>query len=155
LRSVFSSHGERYVAHNPGSSYAILAMLALTAVVAATGLLLSTGSEAAEELHALAAYGLMAVAAVHVLGVLWHTIRHRENITRSMITGSREGQPDEEIASSRPIAAMAFVAVMTYLGVGLFRNLDESRHETTVPGLGITIQLGEGEDHERGGDERD
>lgn len=148
LRSAFTSRGERYTGHNPGSGYAILAMLLLTLLVVATGLLMSTGSETAEELHSLAAYALLAVAAIHVVGVVWHTIRHRENIARSMITGVREGQPDDAIPSSRPIVALIFVAVVAYLGVGLFRDYDPSTHETRIPIAGAVIHLGEGEDHE-------
>jgi cytochrome b len=145
LRSVFSREGIRYGAHNPGSSYAILAMLILAGVVVATGLLMSTGSEAAEELHAVAAYALLAVAVVHVLGVVWHTIRLRENISRSMVSGLREGEPSEGIASSRPLAAVVFVGIVTVSAIGLFRNYDQSQHETRLPLVGTTIHLGEGE----------
>ena len=147
LKSALTSRGQHYTAHNPGSSYAILAMLILTGVVVATGLLMSTGSEAAEELHVPAVYALMAVAVVHVLGVLWHTIRQRENISRSMITGFREGDPSEAIPSSRPLTAVVFVALIAFLAVGLIRNYDKARDETRLPLVGIAIHLGEGEEH--------
>lgn len=147
LKSVFSRDAKRYGAHNPGSSYAILAMLLFTGVIVVTGLLMSTGNEAAEELHALAAYALVAVAVVHVLGVIWHTIRLRENISRSMVTGMRDGESGDGIASSRPLAAAVFAGVVVFIAFGLFRNYDRAHDETRLPVVGIAIHLGEGEEH--------
>jgi cytochrome b len=145
VKSALTATEPRYVGHNPGSSYAILAMLVLLGVVVATGLLMSSGSEAAEELHSVAAYALLAVVVVHVLGVGWHTIRHRENISLSMITGRKEASPDDAIPSSRPLAALAFVAIIGFLAVGLFRNYDPAKSQTSLPFLNTVIHLGEGE----------
>ncbi len=79
----------RSVGHNAGSSYAIFAMLGLVLVTATTGLMISNGNEAAEDLHEIASYSLMAVVAVHIIGVAWYSLRHKENITLSMFTGTR------------------------------------------------------------------
>ena len=147
LRGAITSTEPRYVGHNPGSSYAILAMLVLLIVVVATGLLMSNGMDEAEEVHSVAAYALLAVVIVHVLGVGWHTIRHRENITMSMITGRREALPAEAIQSGRPLAALVFVAVIGVLAAGLFRNYDKVKNQTQLPFLGTVIHLGEDEDH--------
>jgi cytochrome b len=147
IQGAIARTAPRYVGHNPGSSYAILAMLLLVGVVVTTGLLMSNAVEEAEEVHAIAAYVLLAVVVLHVLGVVWHTIRHRENITLSMITGRREGQPADAIGSSRPLAALAFVALVGFLAVGLFRNYDQANSQTKLPFIGTVIHLGEEEHH--------
>jgi cytochrome bd-type quinol oxidase subunit 2 len=149
VKDAFAGSGQRYVGHNPGSSYAIFAMLALVGLVVTTGLLVSSGNEAAEELHEIASYALLAVIMVHVVGVIWYTVRHRENITLSMITGIKEGSPTEAIRSSRPLAAWVFVAAVGFLAVGLFRNHDRLKGQTKLPILGTVIQL----DGEEGGQE--
>ena len=149
VKDAFAGSGRRYVGHNPGSSYAIFAMLALVGLVVTTGLLVSSGNEATEELHEIASYALLAVIMVHVVGVIWYTVRHRENITLSMITGIKEGSPTEAIRSSRPLAAWVFVAAVGFLAVGLFRNHDRLKGQTKLPILGTVIQL----DEEGGGQE--
>lgn len=143
VQGAFTGRDERHVGHNPGSSYAIFAMLLLSGLTVVTGLMISFGVEAGEELHAASAYTLAAVVAVHVVGVVWYSIRHRENITLSMITGTKEGELKDAISSSHPIVGLVFLASVTLLSVGLFRNFEQSKQQTTIPLLKVVIPLGE------------
>ena len=113
--------------------------------------MISNGNEAGEELHEIASYLLMAVVAVHIVGVVWYSLRHKENITSSMITGCKEASPDDAIKSSRPIVGIVFLLLISFLTVRLFQNYDRATRMTTFPGLGITIPLGESEGSEGGG----
>lgn len=141
LKEALNATGERFIGHNPGSSCSIFAMLLLTCTTVITGLLASNGSEPAEELHGVSAYTLLAVIAIHILGVAWHTIRHRENITLGMLTGMKAGSPSDAIRSSRPVAAVVFAAAIVLLGVGLWRNYDTAKGQTKLPVIGTAIQL--------------
>ena len=141
----------RSIGHNAGSSYAIFAMLGLVLATAVTGLMISNGNEAAEELHEIASYSLMAVVAVHIVGVMWYSLRHKENIALSMLTGCKEASADDAIPSSRPIVGIVFLLLICFLTVRLFRNYDRATGTTTFPGLGITIPPGESEGSEGGG----
>ncbi len=153
VREAVAGSGQRHTGHNPGSSYAIFAMLALVGLVVATGLLVSNGSEAVGELHEIASYALLAVIVVHVAGVVLYTVQRRENITLGMIDGFKEGSPADAISSNRPIAAWALVAAVVLLTAGLFRNYDRSKGITKFPVLGTVIQLGEHEENEQGEEE--
>jgi cytochrome b len=141
----------RSIGHNAGSSYAIFAMLGLVLATAVTGLMISNGNEAAEELHEIASYSLMAVVAVHIVGVVWYSLRHKENISLSMLTGCKEASADDAMPSSRPIVGIVFLLLICFLTVRLFRNYDRATGTTTFPGLGITIPPGESEGSEGGG----
>jgi cytochrome b len=147
LMSALTARGPRYTGHNPASSYAIVAMLVLLGVIVTTGILMTRGFEAAEELHGVFAYALLAVAVVHVLGVAWYSIRHRENISRSMITGFKQGLPEDAITSSRPVVAVAFLALMAVVTIGLLQNYDPAKRQTRVPVVGAVIHLAESESH--------
>ena len=145
----------RSIGHNAGSSYAIYAMLGLVLATAVTGLMISNGNEAAEELHEIASYSLMAVVAVHIVGVVWYSLRHKENITLSMLTGRKEAFATDAIPSSRPIVGIVFLLFVGFLTIRLFQNYDRTTGMTTFPGLGITIPLGESEGSEGGGEDDD
>jgi cytochrome b len=143
IRGALAAKSPRYAGHNPGSAYATFAILILVAVVVATGLLMSTGSEAAEEVHVPAAFALAAAVAVHVVGVLWHTWRHRENLTLTMITGWKEAAAGDAIHSNRPLVALLFLVVIAVMTGSLFRNYDRATGRTKLPIAGTAIQLGE------------
>lgn len=157
LRSELVGPGQRHGGHNPGSAWAIFAMLGLMAILAATGVMLGLGNEGVKEFHELCAYAMVALVAIHLLGVAIHTIRHRENITASMIHGRKQAASNEAIASPRPIAAAILLAIVIAWGVGLVRNYQPSTESTTLPMLGVSLRLGEVEHeqpreqhHERG-----
>jgi cytochrome b len=137
--------GKRHIGHNPGSAYAIFAMLALLMVLAITGVLMSQGNETFEEVHEVSAYALVGVAAAHVLGVASHTLRHRENISASMIHGRKRAEPQDAIASARPVAAVVFLVITGALCIGLVRNYNPSTQTTVIPFIGTAMQLGEAE----------
>lgn len=156
MRYVFgalSGSEPRSIGHNAGSSYAIFAMLGLVLATAVTGLMISNGNEGAEELHEIASYSLMAVVVFHIVGVVWYSLRHKENITLSMLTGSKEASAADAIPASRPIVGIVFFLFVGFLTIRLFQNYDRTTGTTTFPGLGIKIPLGESEGSESGGDD--
>lgn len=156
FRGVLNGSGRRHVAHNPASAYAIVVMIALTIMVIASGVLQANGFEPAEEVHEIATYALLAVAAVHVAGVVIHTRRFRENITLSMITGVKEADESDAIASARPLAGAALLVILGLFAAGVFANYDAATEKTRLPLVGTVISLGEIEagSHERSGSHR-
>jgi cytochrome b len=67
------------------------------------------GGEWLEEVHEALATGMLAVAAVHVAGVVVSSLAHRENLLRSMLTGLKQGRPDEAIANARPLVLVVLL----------------------------------------------
>jgi cytochrome b len=153
LRSAFSGSGQRYVGHNPGSSYAIFTMLILTGMAVLTGLMMSFGMEVGEELHEASSYALLGVVAVHMVGVLLYSPRHRENISLSMITGTKVGDRNESIPSSQPITGIEFLMAVAVITGGLLRNYDQSSRQTRLPFVNTIVPLGEGADGIGAGDD--
>jgi cytochrome b len=147
LHGAVRKTAPRYAGHNPGSAYATFAILALLCVLIGSGLLMSTGSEAAEEIHEPAVYALAAMVVIHIAGVAWHSWRHRENLTATMISGQKWANNEDAIWSSRPVAAAVFAVAVAAVTIGLYRNYDAKRHETALPFVGTTIHLGEGDEH--------
>ena len=149
LKAAFAGVSPGQVGHNPGSAYAIFAMLALVLGISVTGILLARGSEGLGEAHEAMSYALVAVVVTHVLGVGYYTLRHRENITLSMVSGKKDCEPSYAIASARPIAAAVFLGLLGAWSVGLVRNYDAAAKTTTLPCSGAKLQLGENAKHEK------
>lgn len=148
--SALVSKTKLYAGNNPGSAVAALLMFLLVPALFFTGI--AFGAEASEELHEPLAWALLGVIVMHLAGLTWHTIRHRENIALGMITGKKLGKPEDAIAS--PNAVWGFVILLlSGLWIGaLFANHNAQAGTVKLPGIGVTVNLGE---NESGGDEQE
>jgi cytochrome b len=83
----------RYLGHNPLGGAMAAAMMAALLGVCWLGWQLTIEAhwqaEAYKEIHEAAAYGLLGMVGLHLLGVLWTSASHRENLIRAMITGRK------------------------------------------------------------------
>jgi cytochrome b len=93
LRLARAGHVPRYLGHNPAGGAMVIALMAMIGGIGLTGHLLTTatwwGSEAMEGLHELLVNGTIGLIALHVLGNLFSSRLHHENLTLSMITGTK------------------------------------------------------------------
>jgi cytochrome b len=107
VKDVLILRAPRYLGHNPaGGAMAVILLLSLTITVVAglmlygadkglgplAGLLLDS-SEAAihsiEEVHEFFANLTLLLVVGHLVGVIWESLLHRENLARAMITGRK------------------------------------------------------------------
>jgi cytochrome b len=139
----------RWVGHNPGSSWVAALVFAGVVGLAVTGVLMSWGSEAAEEVHEVLAWSTMATVGVHLAGLAWHTLRHREPIGLAMVDGRREDEPRIALSSARAVPALVMLVLTGAWAGGLARGYDPAAGTIRVPVLGLTVG-GEGEGGEGG-----
>jgi cytochrome b len=92
-RAVLTGQESRCLGHNPVGAWMIVALLANVALVGASGWLYTTdrfwGVEWVEELHAALADILLWLVALHVAGVLYASLHHRENLIAAMWHGRK------------------------------------------------------------------
>ena len=92
-RRVLARQEERHVGHNPLGGWMIVALLGTVVLVGASGWLATTdrywGVEWVQDLHEVLADVLAALAALHVAGVAYSSLRHGENLVGAMITGRK------------------------------------------------------------------
>ena len=111
IRGLLSGRPDHTAGHNPAGGLAIVALLALTLLAGASGWLVyqDIGGGVVEELHEGFSNALLAVALLHVAGMVVGSLAHGENLVRSMLTGFKRGTADEAIAFARPMAAVVLV----------------------------------------------
>ncbi|XAH23655.1 cytochrome b/b6 domain-containing protein [Xylophilus sp. GW821-FHT01B05] len=89
----------RYLGHNPLGGWMVLALLGCVAAASVTGWLYTTdmfwGMAWLELLHRGLAWGVLVLVALHIAGVLFTSLRHRENLVAAMLSGrKRSGAPE-------------------------------------------------------------
>jgi cytochrome b len=102
LRAIARGRQARYLGHNPAGGAMIAALLATLAAVCFTGWLLTTdafwGTVTMEIVHETLTNIALVLIAAHVVGVAVASIRHRENLVRSMFTGYKSAPRPDDVA---------------------------------------------------------
>lgn len=93
LRDLLRRREPRHIGHNPaGAVMMILLMLLLTGVCLSgwmMGLDAFWGEDWLQEVHGTLANAIMVLALVHAAAAIFESLRHRENLVLSMVTGRK------------------------------------------------------------------
>jgi cytochrome b len=92
-RALLGGREPRTLGHNPLGGWMIIALLVTATIVGASGWLYTTdrfwGVEWVETLHRRSTNVLWTLVGLHVAGVLYTSLRHRENLAGSMLHGRK------------------------------------------------------------------
>jgi cytochrome b len=93
MRAMVAGREPRYLGHNPAGGAMVVALLLTVAGTAMTGWLQTTdafwGSSVMEEIHETLASLILVLVAAHLVGVTLASMRHDENLARSMVDGRK------------------------------------------------------------------
>ena len=100
-RALRRGQERRYLGHNPLGGWMVLALLACVAGLSLTGWLFYTdafwGDAALLGLHQALAWTLLALVVLHLAGVVFTSLRHRENLALAMLSGSKRGPAENDV----------------------------------------------------------
>ena len=127
LSHVRGAHPSGY-GHNPLGALMVYALLGLVAVLALSGVwtlggvvrqgplaafTTYTNGRTAKDIHEIIAWIIIAMAGLHVGGVIFESWREKENLARSMVTGRKRVRNDATPnRAMRPLAAALSVVVI-------------------------------------------
>ena len=101
LGSIAASGERRFLGHNPAGGAMILALLAGIVFVVFTGCLMTTdtfwGETWLQRTHSILAHGFVVLIALHLGGVAAASLRHRENLVRAMIVGTKRAAEANDV----------------------------------------------------------
>jgi cytochrome b len=112
LASLLRLEPEHHVGHNPAGGWAIVVLLVLAILSGLSGWAIynDIGGDLFEEVHEGLTAAMLTVVFIHLAGVVSGSLLHGENLVRAMLTGHKQGSPEEAIPSARPLAAIVLLA---------------------------------------------
>ena len=118
VTSLLKRQPEHHTGHNPAGGWAILLLLTLGLLSGISGWAAynELGGDWLKDLHEGLASSMLAVVVVHLIGVISGSWMHRENLVRAMLTGIKQGNANEAIRSTRPLAAMVLLVWVALAG---------------------------------------
>lgn len=101
LRDIVRGRERRFVGHNPAGGAMIVALLLAVVIQVTTGWLATTdmffGVDWIEEVHGFASKLILVMIALHGLGVVIASWRHRENLPLAMLTGRKRPAAGDDV----------------------------------------------------------
>ena len=91
IKTALTASPPRYLGHNPAAAVMIVTLMISLATITLSGWMQTTdaywGVGWVQELHRWAVNGLLGLVVIHATAVVFESIRHGENLIKSMVTG--------------------------------------------------------------------
>jgi cytochrome b len=154
VSGLFRGRGDADLGHNPLGAVAVVILLSLTAATVWTG---AFGGEAAEELHEVIGWTLLAMIALHMVAVVVMSVIERENLARAMITGDKPAVCHPGAVDAKPPGALgAVLALLVIAGTAYailrydpsaftLRSADAFEHRADAVAADVLDQQEDGE----------
>ena len=135
LKDIRHGRVEREAGHNSLGSWMVVALIAVVGFIVSTGLVVLGGQfkqgplksllsfatgGSIRELHETAAIVLLVLVGFHIAGAIFESLRTRENLPRSMITGNKRAGFAHPLATvrSRPVTSLLAVVLLAAVVAG-------------------------------------
>lgn len=96
IKDSLTFKAKRYVGHNPAGGVMVLLLILMISGIVTTGYMMTTdaywGIEWVEETHETLVYATLGLIVLHVAGVVFASLEHRENLARAMVTGWKRAE---------------------------------------------------------------
>jgi cytochrome b len=97
LAAVARMREPRHLGHNPAGAVMIVFLLVAMAVIGLTGWMMTLdafwGNDTVETLHVVTVDAMLVAVCIHVAANVYASLRHRENLIASMVTGHKRADP--------------------------------------------------------------
>lgn len=154
LKSSVSGKTKRYMGHNPASSFAAIAMFIASITLVVTGILMSKSiyKDFFEDIHELIANGFLIIVLLHIAGVIFHQLRHKDNIGLSILNGKKQSiEGEAEIKSQATFVGILFIMIIISSASYMLSSYNT---DTQILSLDFfELELGENDDHDEEDDD--
>jgi cytochrome b len=148
LTEILMGMGKKDVGHNPASSWAAIIMMTCALGLGASGYMMTAFNmgEQFEDLHELFGNIFLLTAGLHVIGVIFHSLRFKDQLALSMIHGKKSDldlpcDKSTEAIDQKTKVALILIAILLSFALYLSKNFDSSTNSLEI--FGTRLQLGE------------
>ncbi|MCC6485817.1 MAG: cytochrome b/b6 domain-containing protein [Armatimonadetes bacterium] len=142
FRGILTGDRRRWPGHNPASSWVAVIMLSLVVALAVTGYLMTRDRafKDLKDIHETLANIFLAAVILHIAGVIVHTLRHKDAIWKSIITGYKTdvAQPSPPIRLYPAVGVLLLAVTFGFVGYAA-RNFNDETRELSI--IGIPLHL--------------
>ncbi|EKF43552.1 cytochrome b/b6 domain-containing protein [Nitratireductor indicus] len=96
LADMVRLRARRYLGHNPAGGMMVLALIGMLSAITATGYMMTTdaywGVQWVQETHETLVNITLVLIGLHLAGVAFASLEHRENLVKAMITGRKRAE---------------------------------------------------------------
>ncbi|MEX0685468.1 MAG: cytochrome b/b6 domain-containing protein [Balneolales bacterium] len=144
MKDAVMTKTKRYLGHNPASSYAAIIMFASAIGLAVSGILMTSVGETDlyEESHEILANVFIIAVIAHLLGIIFHHLKHKDALWSSMIDGKKEVLSGKEGIANMKLGIGFLFIIITLLWFNYLGN-QYDRNSQTLDLLGTELKLGE------------
>ena len=99
IKSLLTGNQHLGLGHNPGGALAMIALMALILLIGLTGYwgVKALFGDVVGEAHEAIGSLTMAVVVIHIAAAIIMSFMQKENLIRSMVTGKKQGAPEQAI----------------------------------------------------------
>ncbi|NCG09328.1 MAG: hypothetical protein GWO81_07165 [Verrucomicrobia bacterium] len=145
LFGIFKRQEKPCPGHNPLAWFVYVVMFSILTLLVLSGVFMLNHS--IEEIHEILGWVLLGTVAAHLIGILIHGLRFRENVALSMFSGRKRATQEVALRRSRPVLGLMLLLISLSFMVQLFQNYERGASAVRLPWLGISVQLGEDESY--------
>lgn len=102
LTSMRQRDESRYVGHNPAGSLMIVGLIGAVSVTSLTGWMYTLdafwGVGWVEGMHGIFSHLMLIMVIAHIAGVIYASVRHKENLPLSMFSGKKRAAEGDDIS---------------------------------------------------------
>jgi len=143
FKGVLTNSNPRWPGHNPASSWGTIIMFIIVLSLGFTGMFMTKGyKEELEDAHELLANSFLILVILHILGIVIHSLQHRDQIALSMLTGNKnliDGN-EHSVPNKSAEGAVFLVAVIIFASY-LNTNFNKETRELII--FETRLSLGE------------
>jgi len=146
LKNAIFAKTKRYLGHNPASSYAAILMFISAFGLAVTGIFMSSGFEndLYEETHELLAKLFLITVIIHIIGIIYHHLKHRDSLWSSMLDGKKKSLTGAGgIKNMKKLTGIIFLVLTLSWMSYMYNQFDDKTRTLNLFGTELTL----GEDH--------
>jgi cytochrome b561 len=115
-------------------------LLALSLGVTGYLMISSPIGERLEDLHEVLANAFLVVVLLHLAGIVLHTVKHKDPIAKSVISGYKHHVPEtEQSVHSHTVSGLVVLALTLWVGLYLVGNYDPDTRTLSLSGYPLTL----------------